>query len=79
MASGGPTHVATLPTTAAGERVIALDPATVGALRSHLARQAQHRLVIGSRWPRRQTDWQGQHRDDPVFTCTTRRAGTRSR
>jgi len=56
------------PKSKAGERVIALDPATVDALRGHLARQAEHRLVIGKRWPSRQTDWRGQSRDDPVFT-----------
>lgn len=50
------------------ERVIALDPATVDALRSHLAKQARHHLVIGSRWPRRQTDWRGLYHDDPVLT-----------
>jgi integrase len=55
------------PKTKAGERVIALDPATVDALRRHLAKQAKHRLIIGSRWPRRQMDWRGEYRDDPVF------------
>lgn len=56
------------PKTKAGERVIALDPATVDALRAHLARQAQHRLVIGERWPSRQTDCRVEARHDPVFT-----------
>ena len=56
------------PKTKAGERVIALDPATVDGLRANLARQAEHRLVIDECWPSRQTDWRGEARDDPVFT-----------
>lgn len=56
------------PKSKAGERVIALDPATVEALRQRLAEQARHRLALGSRWPSRQSDWRGEHRDDPIFT-----------
>ncbi len=36
------------PKTASGRRMIALDPATVGVLRSHRARQAQERLAWGA-------------------------------
>lgn len=52
----------------AGDRVIALDPTTLDALRQRLADQASERLVLGSKWPSRQYDWQGQHRENPVFT-----------
>ena len=38
------------PKTRAGRRNIALDPATVAALRSHRVQQAQHRLAFGGRW-----------------------------
>jgi integrase len=38
------------PKTGAGRRTLALDPATVAALRSHKARQAQERLMWGSEW-----------------------------
>jgi integrase len=37
----------------AGERVIALDPATLDALRQRLADQAGERLALGSKWPSR--------------------------
>jgi integrase len=47
---------------------MSLDPATVDALRQHLARQAQHRLAIGPAGPSRQSDWRGEYRDDPIFT-----------
>lgn len=53
---------------AAGERLMALDPTTVQALRNHRARQHEERLRIGPAWQRRQTDWRGQFRDDLVFT-----------
>ncbi len=56
------------PKSRAGQRVIALDPATVEALRAHLAVHAEHRLVLGERWPGRQHDWRGEYRDDSVFT-----------
>ena len=45
-----------------------LDPATVEALRQHLAQQAQDRLALSGGWPSRQTDRRGEYRDDPVFT-----------
>ncbi len=38
------------PKTAKGRRSLALDPATVAALRLHHARQAEERLAIGPRW-----------------------------
>ena len=53
---------------AAGDRLMALDPTTVQALREHRARQHEERLSIGPAWQRRQTDWRGQFRDDLVFT-----------
>jgi integrase len=52
----------------AGERTMSLDPATVEALREHLAQQARQRLQVGPAWPRRQYDWQGLYREDLVFT-----------
>lgn len=56
------------PKSVAGERTMALDPATVDALREHRSRQAEERLLAGPAWQRRQTDWRGRHRDDLVFT-----------
>jgi integrase len=38
------------PKTAKGRRSLALDPATVTALRQHRARQAEERLAVGPRW-----------------------------
>jgi integrase len=38
------------PKTAKGRRSLALDPATVAALRQHRARQAEKRLAVGPRW-----------------------------
>ena len=38
------------PKTAKGRRSLALDPATVAALRQHKARQAEERLAVGPRW-----------------------------
>ncbi len=52
----------------AGERTMSLDPATIDALRQHLAEQARQRLLIGPKWEQRQHDWQGLHREDLVFT-----------
>jgi integrase len=40
------------PKTAKGRRSLALDPATVAALRQHRARQAEERLAVGPRWHR---------------------------
>ena len=53
---------------AAGERLMALDPATVQALREHRTRQNEERLFVGSGWQSRQTDWRGEYRDDLIFT-----------
>ncbi len=57
------------PKSDAGERTMSLDPTTVEALRTHLAAQAEQRLLIGPAWQRRQTDSRGLHRarrlDDP--------------
>lgn len=53
---------------AAGERTMALDPATVDALRQRLADQAAERLALGSSWPSRQYDWRNQFREEPIFT-----------
>ena len=58
----------TRPKSEASERVMALDPATVEALRTHLAHQNEERLYTGPAWQARQTDWRGNHRDDLVFT-----------
>jgi integrase len=52
----------------AGERIMSLDPATLEALRAYRAVQGEERLRLGPGWPRRQHDWQGDHRDDLVFT-----------
>jgi hypothetical protein len=38
------------PKTAKGRRSLALDPATIAALREHRTRQLQQRLAVGSRW-----------------------------
>jgi integrase len=38
------------PKTAKGRRSIALDPATVAALRDHRRRQLEERLAVGPRW-----------------------------
>jgi integrase len=38
------------PKTAKGRRSLALDPATVAALREHRARQLEQRLAVGPRW-----------------------------
>ena len=56
------------PKSAAGERLMALDPMTTQALREHRKQQNEERLLVGAAWQRRQTDWRGEHRDDLVFT-----------
>lgn len=53
---------------AAGERTMSLDPSTVQALREYRREQSAERLACGAAWQRRQEDWQGQARDDVVFT-----------
>ena len=47
---------------------MSLDPATVDALKEHLAEQARLRLQVGAAWLRRQHDSQGLYREDLVFT-----------
>jgi integrase len=56
------------PKSRAGERVMALDPATVAALREHRRRQHQARLLLGPGWPEGFTDWQGLSRTGLVWT-----------
>jgi integrase len=56
------------PKTAAGERTMSLDPATVAALRAYRKMQAKRRLLAGAAWKTRQHDWRGASRDDLVFT-----------
>lgn len=48
------------PKSAAGERLMALDPMTIQALREHRKRQTKKRLLVGSAWQRRQNDWRGE-------------------
>lgn len=56
------------PKSKAGERVMALDPATVAALREHKRRQLEARLLMGPGWRLSFTDWQGLTRHDLVWT-----------
>jgi hypothetical protein len=51
-----------------GGRTLALDPATVEALRAHRARHAAERLAFGPGWQAEAADWRGQLRRDVVFT-----------
>lgn len=54
--------------TAAGERTMSLDPATVDALRAHRRQQEEKQAWAGPLWQLEQRDWQGTSREDPVFT-----------
>jgi len=56
------------PKSKAGERVMALDPATVAALREHRRRQLEARMAAGSAWQGTYTDWQGLSRSELVWT-----------
>ncbi len=56
------------PKSEAGERVMALDPATVDALRDHRRRQAEARLRAGPVWREGYTDHQGLTRTGLVWT-----------
>lgn len=56
------------PKSAAGERTMSLDPATMEALSEHRQYQIEQRRTAGVAWQTRQYDWQGHHRDDLVFT-----------
>lgn len=52
------------PPSRAGERTMALDPATVAALREHRRRQLEERILAGPAWNETFTDWQGLARTD---------------
>lgn len=56
------------PKSKAGERTLALDPATVDALRAHRKHHAEERLRFGPGWQTAATDWRGRSRRDVVFT-----------
>jgi integrase len=56
------------PKSRAGQRTMALDPATVQALRTHRAAQAQERLFAGPAWTETNEDWRGEQRSGLVFT-----------
>lgn len=56
------------PKSEAGERTMALDPATVAVLREHKARQAKDRLAFGGAWQGSYTDAHGATRSGLVFT-----------
>jgi integrase len=62
------------PKTEAGARVMALDPATVTALREHRRRQNETRLLVGPEWQSTFTDWQGLSRSGLLWTFGGRRA-----
>jgi hypothetical protein len=53
------------PETARGRRVVALDPATVTALRGHRKAQAQHRLLLGRHYHRNLVLRSGGRSADP--------------
>jgi integrase len=48
------------PKSQAGERTMALDPATMTALREHRRRQLETRMLAGPAWQNSFTDWQGR-------------------
>ena len=56
------------PKSKAGERAMALDPATVAALREHKRHQAEARLLVGPAWQDGFTDHQGLTRTGLVWT-----------
>lgn len=56
------------PKSRAGERTMALDPATVTALREHRRRQVEARMLAGPAWRESFTDWQGLSRTGMVWT-----------
>lgn len=56
------------PKSRAGERTMALDPATVAALREHRRRQLEARMHAGPAWQETFTDWQGLSRTGLVWT-----------
>lgn len=56
------------PKSKAGERTMALDPATVAALRDHRRHQLEDRMLAGPAWQESFTDWQGLAREGLVWT-----------
>lgn len=56
------------PKSRAGTRTMALDPATVDALREHRRRQLEERIAAGPVWQDLQTDHLGTSRSGLVFT-----------
>lgn len=56
------------PKSRAGNRTMALDPATVAALREHRRRQAEQRLAAGPVWQESYTDWQELTRSGLLWT-----------
>ena len=56
------------PKSRAGTRTMALDPATVDALREHRRRQLEERIAAGPVWQDEQTDHLGTSRTGLVFT-----------
>ncbi len=56
------------PKSRAGERTMALDPATVSALRDHRRRQLEARMHAGPAWQEAYADWQGLSRTGLVWT-----------
>jgi integrase len=56
------------PKSRAGERTMALDPATTAALREHRQRQRENRRFAGPVWQESFTDWQGLSRAGLVWT-----------
>ncbi|MBS3939723.1 MAG: site-specific integrase [Actinobacteria bacterium] len=56
------------PKSRAGERTMALDPATVAALRDHRRCQLEERMRAGPAWQETFNDWQGLSRTGLVWT-----------
>lgn len=56
------------PKSRAGERTMALDPATAAALRQRKRVQAEAKLLAGPAWQDTFTDWQGLARSGLVWT-----------
>ena len=56
------------PKSKAGERKMALDPATVQALKDHRKRQLEARMLAGPAWQDTFTDWQGLGRSGLLWT-----------
>lgn len=56
------------PKSRAGQRVMALDPATVSELKQYRQHQLTARLALGPGWRSTFKDWQGLQREDLVWT-----------